>query len=66
MEDDHDCIDVNIDIGEDSESNNDGRDLQLEINNFCMYMGGFAEPPTLEQQRYCSSSHILFRKQLTI
>jgi hypothetical protein len=49
MEDD--CVDVNIDIGEDNESN-DGRDLQLELNNFCIYLGGFGDPPTLEQQRY--------------
>jgi hypothetical protein len=50
MEDD--CIDVNIDICEEYEGTNDGRDLQLDINNFCIYMGGFGDPPTLEQQRY--------------
>lgn len=48
MEDDR--ADVNIDIGED-EGNFDGRDLQLEVNNYCIYLGGIADPPTVEQQR---------------
>ena len=59
MEDDDDCIDVNIDIGEEEEEeehgsqcNEDARDLQLEVNSFCMYLGGLGDPPTLEQQRY--------------
>ena len=47
--------DVNIDIGEVNENNNDGRDLQLEVSNFCIYLGGFGDPPTLEQQRYIES-----------
>lgn len=52
MDDDESIEGVNIDIGEDNASSCDGRDLQLEVTNFCIYLGGFGDPPTLELQRY--------------
>lgn len=48
---------INIDIGE--EGYVDGRDLQLEVTSYCVYLGGISEPPSAEQQRYyktCISS----------
>lgn len=50
MEAEPDGADVNIDIGE--EGYTEGRDLQLEITNYCIYLGGISDPPSTEQQRY--------------
>ncbi len=42
----------------------DDRDIQQDVNSFCMYLGTINDPPTADQQRYLKISIFEFSRQI--